>query len=307
LDAKQAKKIGEELAKLDNYYKQNANVSYDMGQYADAAYFFSKAFDVASNPAYVGQKDGSLIYNAGYLYAADGQRDPKSYEKAVACLNKALAMGYADEKGDIYYFLYVCYANLTDSPVRSANMEHAKQLLMEGLAKHPDNSSIVEGLIDIYTSEESGNNPADLIELVDKAVERDPQNVGLWFGRGRVFYAMENLDEAIASFKKVTELNPNDAMTWYYLGYFYSRKGDNANEAYYQRDYTSYEEANKDMAAIVEIYKEALPYLEKAHELDPEYFDTIQLLKELTFRLRDEEGIMEKYNKYNELYKQKAQ
>jgi hypothetical protein len=96
-------------------------------------------------------------------------------------------------------------------------------------------------------------------------------------------------------------------MTWFYIGYFYTLKGDAANEAFYEREYNSTEEWDRDQKAIVDIYKEALPYLEKSYELNPEHFSTIETLKALTFRLREEPGIMEKYNMYNEIYKQKAQ
>ena len=47
----------------------------------------------------------------------------------------------------------------------------------------------------------------------------------------------------------------------------------------------------------------SLPWLEKAMELKPESVDCAEYLKVLCFRLRNEEGIMDKYNKYNALYK----
>ena len=307
LEPKQQEKISEELNKLKNYYSQCGNVCLDAAQYIDAAYFYTMTDKVISSPAFMGEKTGMFSYYAGYLYTVDGQTNPKSYELGALALNKALAEGFCDEEGNVYYYLYVCYANQKDSPVYMANHERAKQLLMEGLAKYPNNADIVQGLINLYTAEEGGNNPADLIELVDKALERDAQNAGLWFGRGRIFFALENYDEAISSFKKVIEITPEDAMTWFYIGYFYTLKGDAANEAFYEREYTSYEEQDKDMKAITETYKEALPYLEKSYELNPEHFSTVETLKALTFRLREEPGIMEKYNKYNEIYKQMAQ
>lgn len=307
LDPKQEKKIAEELFKIENYYKQCGNASLDAELFLDAAYFYDMAYEVQSSPAYAGTKTGDYPYFSGYLYTVDGQTNPKSFEKGAAALNKSLADGYNDEDGNIYFYLYVCYANQDDSPVRAANLERAKQVLMEGLAKYPENENIVEGLIHLYTSEDSLGNPADLIELVDNALERDPQNAGLWFGRGRIFFALENYDEAIVSFKKVIEITPDDYMTWFYIGYFYTLKGDAANEEFYTREYTSYEEQEKDMKAITEIYKEALPFLEKSFELNQENFSTVETLKALTFRLREEPGVMEKYNKYNEIYQQMAQ
>ena len=191
-----------------------------------------------------------------------------------------------------------------DSPVRAANLERAKQVLMEGLAKFPNNDNIVEGLINIYTADGANvGNPADLIEMVDKALERDPKNSGLWYGRGRIFYSLKDFDQSIASFKKVVEITPEDAYTWYYIGYFYVNKADTMNEEFNQRDIKSNKEWNEGMDRILAVYKEGLPYMEKAFEMKQE-FSFVETLKALTFRLRDEEGMMEKYEKYNSIYKE---
>ena len=59
--------------------------------------------------------------------------------------------------------------------------------------------------------------PADLVTLIDSAIADNPENVDLWFGRGRIFYALKNYDESIASFKKVVELKPTCSkaiITW---------------------------------------------------------------------------------------------
>ena len=301
LDAKQEKKIAEELAKLENYYKQGGNVSLDLELYLDAAYFYTKAYEVQNSPAYAGDKIGDYPYFAGYLYTVDGQANSnsKSYEKGAAALNQSLAEGYTDQDGNIYFYLYVCYANQTDSPVRAANLERAKQVLMEGLAKFPENENIVEGLVHLYTSEESLGNPADLVELVDNALERDPQNAGLWFGRGRIFFSLKNYEESIASFKKVAELDPKDAQVQFFIGYFYLVQADSMNDEINKKDYKSNAEFNEDQEKVKSVYRAAIPYLEKSYELNPKDLRNVELAKEVTFKLRDEEGMMPKYEKYN--------
>jgi hypothetical protein len=44
--------------------------------------------------------------------------------------------------------------------------------------------------------------------------------------------------------------------------------------------------------------------LEKAHAINPTDVATIEYLNMLCFRLRDMDGIMEKYNKYHPLFEQ---
>lgn len=304
LDNNVGKKLGEDMNNLANFYKVRGNVATDFKEYLAAASDYLTAYNVQKSPAYAGEKNHDLPYIAGYLYTVDGQTNPESLEKGIAALSEALAAGYADEKGDIYNYLYLCYYLQKDSPVRAANLERAKQVLMEGLAKFPNNDSIVEGLINIYTDSEANvGNPADLIEMVDKALERDPKNSGLWYGRGRIFYSLQDFDQAIESFKKVVEIAPEDAYTWYYIGYFYVNKADAMNEEFNKRDIKSIKEWDEGQASILAVYNEALPYMEKAYEMKPE-FSFVETLKALTFRLRDQEGMMEKYEKYNAIYKE---
>ncbi len=304
LDNNISKKIAEDMSNLANYYKIKGNALTDVQDFTGAAHAYEMAYDVQNSPAYTGEKNHDLAYIAGYLYTVDGQTNAPSLEKGVAALNKALASGFADENGDIYYYLYMCYYLQMDSPVRAANLERAKQVLMEGLAKFPNNDNIVEGLINIYTAADANvGNPADLIEMVDKALERDPKNSGLWYGRGRIFYSLKDFDKSIESFKKVVEIDPSDAFTWYYIGYFYVNKADAMNEEFNQRDIKSSKEWNEGQAAILAVYNEALPYMEKAYEMKPD-FSFVETLKALTFRLRDQEGMMEKYEKYNNIYKE---
>lgn len=304
MDNKTASKLAEGLKQLESYYSQNGNVYMEVTRYAEAAYAYAQAYKVQESPAFTGQKDPSYLYYAGYLYTVDGATNSASYVKGAEMLTKALEAGYTDPDGNIYYYLYHCYYGQTDSSVRVANMQRAKDLLMEGLAKFPKNDRIVEGLINVYTSDSNVGDPTELIKMVDGALERDPKNKDMWFGRGRIFYSMKNYDESIASFKKVVELDPNDAQSMYFLGYFYIAKGDALNDEINKRDYKSMAAYNEDQKSVNAIYMEAIPYLEKAHELNPTDFATVETLKVLCFRLRDEAGVMEKYEKYNKIFEE---
>ena len=155
----------------------------------------------------------------------------------------------------------------------------------------------------LYTSEEGVGDPADLVGMIDKSLESDPDNVDLWFGRGRVFYKLKNYDETINSFKKVVELKPDLYEGNYYLGLFYTVKADAMNTEMGQKNYRSQSEYDADLKEVNVVYMAAPPYFEKAHQLKPDDVDTVDYIKSISFRLRDEPGMMDKYNEYNELLK----
>ena len=180
----------------------------------------------------------------------------------------------------------------------------AKDVLLTGIEKFPKNERILDGLMQLYTSEQGIGDPADLIALIDKAIQDNPSNVDLWFGRGRIFYALKDYDQSIDSFKKVVELKPDLFEGNYYLGVFYTIKGDGLNKEMNEKQYSSQSVYDADLKGVNDVYMAAIPWFEKAHQIKPDDVDTLEFLKSICFRLRDEPGIMDKYNTYNALYKQ---
>uniref|UniRef100_UPI004055BD51 tetratricopeptide repeat protein n=1 Tax=Alistipes sp. TaxID=1872444 RepID=UPI004055BD51 len=302
LDPASAPKIKTALEALINYYSELGSVSLDITEYKTAIDAYCKAVELQQNPA-IGKVDARYYFFAGQLAAFLGAQEPQYFADGEKYLTKALDAGYKDEQGNIYYFLFHCYYGQ-----RAANKENlikAKSALLEGIEKYPRNERIMEGLIQLYTSEDGVGNPADLVERIDKMLTEKPDNAGLWFARGQVFFKLKNFDECINSFLKINELKPNDYDTNFYLGYFYMAKGDEANREFNARldSISSQEEYQTNLKAVNAAYMKSLPWLEKAMELKPESVDCAEYLKILCFRLRNEDGMMDKYNKYNAIFK----
>ena len=302
MDPKTADKVKEGLKQISDFCSQVGNTGIDTGNYADAADAYALAFEAQSSPAH-GNPEPALLYYAGYLRTVDGAANPASFVIGADYLNKALELGYNDEEGNIYYYLFHCYYGQKDAD--KANVLKAKDALVAGIKKFPKNERILDGLVQLYTNpEDSVGDPADLVALIDAAIESNPENVDLWFGRGRIFYALKDYDQSIESFKKVVELKPDLFEGNYYLGVFYTIKGDVLNKEMNEKQYSSQAVYDADLKVVNDVYKEAVPWFEKAHQIKPDDVDTLEFLKSICFRLRDEAGIMEKYNTYNALYKQ---
>ena len=301
MDPKTADKVKEGLKQISDFCSQVGNTGIDTGNYADAADAYALAFEAQSSPAH-GNPEPALLYYAGYLRTVDGAANPASYVIGADYLNKALDLGYNDEEGNIYYYLFHCYYGQKDAD--KANVLKAKDALVAGIKKFPKNERILDGLVQLYTNpEDSVGDPADLVALIDAAIESNPENVDLWFGRGRIFFALKQYDESIASFQKVVELKPELFEGNYYLGVFYTIKADEMNKVMNEKQYSSQAAYDADLKAANAVYMEAIPWFEKAHELKADDFNTLDMLKQLCFRLRDEPGIQEKYDKYFPLWK----
>ena len=302
LDPASAPKIKSALETLINHYSQLGSVSIDISEYKAAIDAYIKAVELQKNPA-IGKEDSRYYFYAGQLAAFLGSQDVKYFADGEKYLLKALDLNYQDEQGNLYYFLFHCYYGQREA--NKDNLAKAKDALLQGIEKYPRNERIMEGLIQLYTSEDGVGDPADLVGRIDKMLAEKPDNADLWFARGQVFFKLKNFDECINSFLKINDLKPNDYDTNFYLGYFYMAKGDEANRAFNARldSINSQEEYQAGLKEVNNAYMKSLPWLEKAMELKPESVDCAEYLKVLCFRLRNEDGIMDKYNKYNALFK----
>ena len=302
LDPASASKVKTALEALINHYSELGSVSLDATNYKTAIDAYIKAVELQKNPA-IGKEDSRYYFFAGQLAAFLGAQEAKYFADGEKYLVKANELGYSDEQGNLYYFLFHCYYG--QRAADKENLVKAKNALLQGIEKYPRNERIMEGLIQLYTSEEGIGNPADLVERIDKMLTEKPDNADLWFARGQVFFKLKNFDECITSFLKINDLKPNDYDTNFYLGYFYMAKGDEVNRAFNARldSINSQEEYQAGLKEVNAAYMKSLPWLEKAMDLKPESVDCAEYLKVLCFRLRNEDGIMDKYNKYNALYK----
>ena len=302
LDAKADAKVKPLLDLTINYYSQLGEISTFIPNYAVAIDAFVKAAKLQENKIY-SQVDPKYYFFAGQMSAFLGAENKQYFIDGENYLNKARELGYVDETGNLYYYLFHCYYGQRED--NKENLVKAKNILLEGIEKFPKNDKILDGLMSLYTAEEGVGDPAELVEMIDKFLAETPDNPDLWFGRGRVFYKLKNFDECITSFKKIDALKPNDYDTNFYIGYFYVEKAEHENRLFNQKldSFTSQEEYMAERKKVRSVYMESIPYLEKAHELNPQNVDCTQILKEVCFLLREEPGVMDKYNKYNAEYK----
>lgn len=280
------KKVQEGLTKVYNMYKQIADNNFTQQNLPVAAAEFAKAYDLLQEGV-ITAADTTSSFNAGLIYAI-----LKDYPNGEKYLSAALKDGLA-KGGDTYYYLNLCYTG------EGKNAE-AKQVLMDGIKVYPMNSKLVEGLLAVYAA--TGEDPNEIIPLVNEAIQNDPKNPELYAGLGRVYDKLGQPDKSIESFKQALALAPDDFATNYNIGLMLIKRGDEANNALNDKMFTSSESLKAEEDAVNAMYAEALAPLEKAHELQPDDITTVELLKNLYFRFRDDNAqYMEKYKHYNEL------
>lgn len=303
LDPKQSSKIKSVLENMVRYYTNDAIVNASLKHFDVAVDSYEMAYKAQTNPAY-GTPNPELLYLAGYYATVlGGEGDAEMYARGEGFLTKALESGFSDGEGDIYYLLYHCLYGQRDSD--ESKVFAAKDALLEGLMKYPKNENVLKCLIHLYTSVEGMGDPAELVEIVENSLAEHPDNIDLLVSRGQLFYNLGDFDESISSFKQVVELKPDWFEGNLNLGKIYTLKGEKLREEMQTRDIKSNSEYEAELEKILEAYKQAVPWFEKALEIEPGHAETVERLKILCFQLRDSgDEYMPKYEKYDAMYKQ---
>jgi tetratricopeptide (TPR) repeat protein len=249
-----------------NLYDQGSN-RFEAKDYKGALKSFETQIEITESDKYVGAIDTGMYYNAGLAASNAGD-----YQTAIKYFEKCTEMQYLGITP--YYQIYESYLGLGDTVKAESILTSLPQVF-------PDDNSITLQLIDLYIK---SNKHDEAMKYIKIAKEDDPDNYSLYFAAGIMYLNQEKFDEAIAELSRSIELNPDVYDTQYGLGAAYINKASEmfvkANEI---MDVKKYSDAVDEANAV---YANALPYMEKAHELNPDDVITMRNLQELYYRLK---------------------
>jgi len=309
IDHKTADKVKIGMDAILNHCIERGNICNSITEYKPAAESFILANKIQESPVYIDkgeQPNLQLLYYAGMMYIVDGAKNPDSFQKGIDALRAAINAGYKDEKGELYYYIHHGYLGLAGTLEGEAKHEQvlkAKSALLEGIEKFPDNENILTSLTMLYMRESNVGDINEVVNLMTAAINKDPQNAQKWSSLGLLYYKMKDYEKAIEVGQKAAQLMPKDYDANYRLAYYYTDYANSLREELSQKEHTSIADSEADLARVKSVFMDAFNWFERAHEIDQTRKDTVEMLKSIAFVLRDEPGMMDKYNKYNELFK----
>ncbi len=245
---------------------------------------FEKAFHSFENSVkinaltFIAQVDTMSIFNAAI--AADRA---KLYDTAIKYYKKAIEYKYEGSK--VYLFIENIYKEKNDTV-------NALNILKEGIAAYPDdNNSLMVELINFYLVSDQSQ---EALKYLHKAIEKDTSNYSFYFAEGTLYDKLEDFDNAVKAYSESIKIKPDYFNAQYNLGALYFNKAvkliDIANE---ESDNKKYKIKK---AAADEVFKQAIPFLEKAHQVNPKDLSTMESLKTLYYRMK----MMDKFNAIKE-------
>lgn len=249
-----------------DFYSQGGK-RFENQDFEGALKSFNNQIEITESDKYVGGIDTGMYYNAG-LAAINA----KKYNEAMKFFEKCAELKYMGITP--YYQMYECYMGLGDTT-------KAEAYLLDLPNKFPGDNTVTLQLIDLYLK--SGKYD-EALKYIAVAKEADPNNFSLYLAAGLTYLNLSKNDDAIPELKKAVEINPNLFESQYGLGAAYINKAAEmfvkANDIMDVKKYTvAIDEAN-------DVYAQALPYMEKAHELNPNDMYAMKSLQELYYRLK---------------------
>ncbi|MBS0010041.1 MAG: tetratricopeptide repeat protein [Bacteroidales bacterium] len=262
-----------QLPALANDFLVWAAMEFEDGNYDKSTLAFEKLLEIQESDIYMGTVDTVVVFNT-----ALAAYNAKNYDKALKYLDRSIEMEYGETTP--YLLKYQTYSELGD-------LENAEEALKTTFSEFPEDEQVLLTMIQFFIDNDKRQEALDYLDL---ALESAPENYNLHYAKGVMHMQADEYDKALVSLKKSIEIEEDYFNSQYNAGVCYYNKGANmlsdANEI---MDPTEY---NKAFEAAKAVFSTAIPYMEKARELQPEDMDTLRSLKELYYRLQ----MTEKYD-----------
>ncbi len=256
------------LSPRDTLYLDNAAIMYNRGKdYENSNELFKELLNIN----YTGI---TTIYTAqnkddGEEVIFNNEKDMDMQVKFGVVINPRSEV--KESRRDIVFkFLSENYAELED-------LDSALEILSQGREEFPDSYDMLISEANIYFRKD---NKAKFKELLEEAINLNPSDPSLYFNVGVMNLDLKNVDEAIANFEKAIEVDPNYGPAYQNIGTAIIDKTAAIVEEM-NNSLSDFDKYDRLQAEQYEIYKEAIPYYEKAYEIDPKNVNAVQTLMSL--------------------------
>ena len=278
--------------KVLEYYKNQELVKYgiylnDQRDFATAYNVFQRHLSIPELPLMQDEKlqkdmPKDTIYDQYKYYTAIFAIQAEMHPEAIAVLEEMKDGNY--EAITVNQFLYQEYVNVKDT----ANYV---RVLQDAVARFPQEPWFLQNLNNHYIF--SGQEQ-EAINYLDEAIAREPNVAQYHLIKGNLNENQKNYEAALADFDRALAIEPTMADAEAGKGRVYYNQAVKMNEdAALIADAKEYKKALEEMNAM---FRQSLPFFEKAHELAPDNRDYMITLRGLYYRF----DMTDKYNAINE-------
>ena len=280
-----------DLSPADTIYLYNAaNMALSAQDYDSALKYYIKLSDVN----YDGKEEEFVAINKETgeeeLFGSKQERDLAV--KAGEYIKPQNRMSES-KRGEVAKNIALIYISQDKNEEALAAMDAAKR-------ENPDDASLLESEADMYYRM---GNMAKYKELMEQVVAGDPNNATLYYNLGVSTAQLGDNDGALTYYKKALELNPDMKNAQINIAaILLSNEAPIVEEmnslGTSSKDYKRYDELVEKRATI---YREAIPYLEKALKIDSKNVEAVRTMMNIYSQLDDEAKVKEMKARLSEL------
>lgn len=242
--------------------------------------------------------NGDTSYRAGIIcyYTAVMAENAKETDDAIKYYKKTIEYNYLPAK--CFHYVALVYKSNDDDVNFLATVK-------EGFANYPESADLIIDLINYYLNR---GEREEALAYLDKGLKADPENATFYFAKGTVYDKMtidtvlvatdEEKEEYLLTAKKCyeTAIEKDDQYfnAYFNLAVYYNNRAAVIQELMTKIPLKEAERYEKEKANAKKELENALPYIEKAYEINPKDRAAIRTLISINRSLGN-------YKKANEL------
>ena len=260
------------------YFSKGAN-AYNAGDLETAYKYFSKSnetnlLEIDANP--LSLLDTGVIFNVGLT----AERTNRTAE-AITAFQKLVDMKYSES---------YLYSELSNLYMEAGRKDEALKVIEAGRMNFPQDKEIMITELNFYLND---NKLADLVGKLQDAINIDPENPELYFVLGTTHSELikidsvnsqNHFDESVKAYAKALSYAPDRFDINLNMGALYYNTAIEINKTMNALPLDKESEYQKLQNERNSLYTSALPYFEKAHQVNPADISTMQALKEIYVR-----------------------
>lgn len=254
---------GVQLVQAGQFEYQKKN--YDAALKAWKLYVQMKETPIYANVADFQNPKDPFYYDITY-YVAFLSYQQQLYDQAMAFAKKTAESDNPEKQKDASEIMLFA---MKDNCKTQADSLNYLAYLKEQHKADPEESRYFNLLMDYYNH---ANDPAAKLAWIEEETTINPQNKLVWAVKGETMMNSEKWDEAVEAFKKAVEIDPQWTPCVFNIGICLNSKAIALNDQLADKKTMALTPENAEKVKAV--LRDALVYLEKTRELDPDQLDT---------------------------------
>lgn len=261
------RQLAPRYVQLANEFQYEGVRQFDLGNFDASLRAFEQSLTIKNSPLLTLETDTLLIYNTA-LAAFESE----TWDKALLYLSQLHRYSYSINATHLYF----------KTALKTDDSLTAEKALREGISIYDYDETMVLLLSDFLY--ESGDY-AGALQVLQDALKKQPLNPQFLYTQGLIHQKMEHYDLAIEAYQEVVRIAPENVMAHVNVATCYYNLGVEFEEA--ARSLTSNTAVQEERARSEEAFREAVKWLDKANQQEPDdqtvftrIFDLYTLLRE---------------------------